>query len=83
MSVSAHFLLPSILCVFIDIFIRSHVQFESSAVMPQAPPSSTAIGGLSKVGGTRERRFACLFAVIGRFEFGSCFKSKTTSVCKM
>ncbi|GLD67836.1 B-cell receptor CD22-like protein [Lates japonicus] len=36
--------LPSILSVFIDIFPRSHVQFESSAVILRAPPISPPIG---------------------------------------
>lgn len=38
--------------VFIDIFTRSHLPFESSAVIVQAPPTASTIGGLLNMGVT-------------------------------
>lgn len=52
--------LPSFFCVFICSFTCSHVQFESSAVVFWAPPTSSTIGGCRTRGVTRGPWFACL-----------------------
>lgn len=52
--------LPSFFCVFICSFTCSHVQFECSAVVFWAPPTSSTIGGCRTRGVTRGPWFACL-----------------------
>lgn len=41
---------PFILSIFRDILPGSHVQFESSALVPQAPPTALPIGSLLNIG---------------------------------